>query len=202
MDVNDYMELVTTRPRVCLNVGCGRDYRKSTDGETWVNVDHAEQVKADAHFDLEGDWSFASNDFDYALIKHVLEHISDLTHFMEELYRVMKPAGEVDVEVPHWAHHWSVSDPDHKRVITPDTFTFFNQALIASEAANPRSPMTPMDVSCDFRVVDVGYNLAPEAREWWSRLDKKGRAFAANHLIGVIDIVKIRLEVVKEGKLP
>ncbi len=41
--------------------------------------------------DIEEVWPFADGEFDIALCFFVLLHLSDLGHFFEEAYRVLKP---------------------------------------------------------------------------------------------------------------
>ena len=45
--------------------------------------------------DIEAVWPFADEEFDMALCFFVLLHISDLGHFFEEAYRVLKPGGKL-----------------------------------------------------------------------------------------------------------
>ncbi len=140
----------------CLNLGCGRDYRESTDEEEWWNVDTNPSVRADTYLDLESPcWanSFQKEpdnaymqvpdevvQFDLVLIKHVIEHIADLDTFMENLYRVTAPEGKVVILSPYWTHDWAWGDPGHKRAINENTFQFYDKEFLAKEAANEDSP--------------------------------------------------------------
>jgi SAM-dependent methyltransferase len=46
------------------------------------------------------DLPFADNSFDWILCNHVLEHIPNDTKAMQELFRVLKPAGKALLQVP------------------------------------------------------------------------------------------------------
>ncbi len=54
-----------------------------------------QKVKADIC-----DLPFADNSFDWILCNHVLEHIPNDTKAMQELFRVLKPAGKALLQVP------------------------------------------------------------------------------------------------------
>jgi SAM-dependent methyltransferase len=95
-----------------LNLGCGNNPLP----KPWKNVDkyyypgHEEMNRADGNpedFDWEqGDFTDLSkwedNSVDKVNICHALEHVSieDATKTLVEIYRVLKPGGDVEIEVP------------------------------------------------------------------------------------------------------
>ena len=64
------------------------------------------------------DLPFKDNSFDFIICNHVLEHIPDDTKAMQELYRVLAPAGTAVVQVPY----------DAKREITFEDNTITDQS--------------------------------------------------------------------------
>ena len=64
------------------------------------------------------DLPFKDNSFDFIICNHVLEHIPDDTKAMQELYRVLAPAGTAIVQVPY----------DAKREITFEDNTITDQS--------------------------------------------------------------------------
>ena len=116
-----------------MNLGCGQDVRSSTDG--WLNVDAIEHPKIHKIDIFDIPWDLESSRFDYILAKHVLENVPHnidkygyeknfMQLFMEEIWRVMKPDGILDIEVPGGLS--SIAEAiDHKRIITPQTFHIF-----------------------------------------------------------------------------
>ena len=64
------------------------------------------------------DLPFKDNSFDFIICNHVLEHIPDDTKAMQELYRVLAPAGTAIVQVPY----------DAKREITFEDDTITDQS--------------------------------------------------------------------------
>lgn len=93
--------------RVRINFGCGSDYR-----EGWVNVDIREEEKwregpnapdvVISHADSR--LPFEDGVVDYILMDNVIEHVAlDRIHgLLEELRRILKPGGVLDVYAPHF----------------------------------------------------------------------------------------------------
>lgn len=103
-----------------LNIGCGMKKM-----ETAINLDKSGFVKPDIIWDLEKTpLPFENNDFNMVFASHTLEHINNFFSLMEELYRILKPEGILDIKVPHYtsptAHY-----PDHKRCFCWDSFNCF-----------------------------------------------------------------------------
>jgi len=81
---------------------------------------------------------FQENEFDFIICNHVLEHISDDTKAMKEIYRILKPGGTAILQVPYRADlektfsDDSITDPkerakvfgqyDHVRIYGMDYF--------------------------------------------------------------------------------
>jgi len=105
-----------------LNLGCGDNYL-----EGYINIDCNRKVKADYYLNLETDkLPFEDNKVDYILIKHVLEHIENITHLLNECHRVLKPSGIVEIEVPNVANPEGIrnafGDIFHVRHFSPLSF--------------------------------------------------------------------------------
>ena len=52
-------------------------------------------------------WDFSDNEFDYVLLKHVLEHVGEsyflkFKSIMQELYRVTKNNGLIEIHIPYF----------------------------------------------------------------------------------------------------
>lgn len=117
-----------------LNLGCGKDIRPAAEG--WVNMDIAPLPGVDVVHDLlEFPWPFEDASVDHVFASHVMEHVP---HFvpafprkngflvvMEELHRILRPGGTVEIVSPHHesADRWA--DPTHTRVIHPRNFAYF-----------------------------------------------------------------------------
>ena len=90
---------------------------------------------------------------DAAIAIHVLEHIgktgetADWFFFWEDIYRVLKPHGRLEFISPKWDSVWAWADPSHVRLISPESFYFFQQANYGI----PGNPISPFRIRCDFR---------------------------------------------------
>jgi SAM-dependent methyltransferase len=116
-----------------LNLACGQDIRPIQ--KNWVNVDIVAGTNVLQMNIFELPWPFESDSFDYILARHVLEHVpynipkygyehNFLQLFMEEIWRVMKVGGILDIEVPGGISSLT-NAMDHKRIITPESLHVF-----------------------------------------------------------------------------
>lgn len=104
-----------------LNVASGKDIR-----EGWTNLDKFKGLGADIIFDLnkifEGEkMPFKDNEFDYILCSHLLEDFSEFMPIVDEMIRVCKPGGRIEIRVPFETATW-MGNPYHKRPFTLNTF--------------------------------------------------------------------------------
>lgn len=110
-----------------LNLGCGPDYRDSTDEVEWVNVDQG-LCRADVHIDIEHareypDWGL----FDHIEAIQVLEHISK-EHFADVIrwmYEVSNDGATWHIVSPHGFSDNFITDPTHKMPFSTRTFDYF-----------------------------------------------------------------------------
>lgn len=117
-----------------LDLGCGPNKR----GPEWIGVDcRPFDGKVDVVLDLSekhsydvpdgnggilhrvGDWKawpWEDNSVDEACSSHFVEHLTanERIHFVNELYRVLKPKGQCQIIVPHWASCRAYGDLTHQ----------------------------------------------------------------------------------------
>lgn len=111
---------------------------------------------------------------DYVKAIHVLEHIgkqgetADWFYFWEELYRIMKPNGELYFEAPKWNSVWGFADPSHVRLLSPESLVFFDQDSYRIKD----NIISPFRINCDFKIIeyrDVGKTYySDNINEFWS----------------------------------
>ena len=101
-----------------LNLGCGDKYK-----DKWVNVDVNKNFKADKYFDINKfPYPFSKNTFEVVLIENVLEHTDNPLEVLKEVIRICKNDAKVIIEVPHAFSYTNVSDIQHKRNFTENSF--------------------------------------------------------------------------------
>lgn len=107
-----------------LHLGCGNDVLPG-----WINHDLAELPGVDVVHDLDSyPWPFEDDRFAEIRLHHVLEHLSEPVRAIEELYRITRAGGTVQVRVPYWNSTDWASDPTHKTPFSEHSFDFFDPA--------------------------------------------------------------------------
>lgn len=81
-----------------LDIGCG-EHKK----EGYIGVDKIPFPGVDVVHNIEDGLPFGNNSVDIIYAKHALEHLYKFDFVMDEIWRVLKPDGILEVIVPHWA---------------------------------------------------------------------------------------------------
>lgn len=118
-----------------LNVGCGPSILPGVEG--WTNMDVVPLPGVDVvHDAFTFPWPFPDGSFDHVLCSHILEHVphdvglhrDGFFVFMEELHRILRPGGTVEILTPHPESANTIIDPTHTRVVHPLNFQYFDPA--------------------------------------------------------------------------
>jgi len=126
----------------CLNLGCGKGIRVTTDSEKWINLDMFPNPGVDVVHDLENPLPFEDESIDAILASHVLEHIKNWTGLMKECHRVLRPRGVLHIKVPEARCRAAYADPTHINYFVPETWLHF------------------------AKEIDIGFDTAEGLREW------------------------------------
>ncbi len=112
---------LSQQPKV-LDLGCGNKKRPGA-----IGVDFNERTAADVIHNLNSfPYPFDDSSFDEIYLDNALEHLDDVMHVMEEVYRLCKPGGVVKVIVPYFRSPWAYIDPTHKHFFTVNSFAYFD----------------------------------------------------------------------------
>lgn len=104
-----------------LNLGAGADAKPG-----FVNLDINPGPGIDVVHDLNRfPYPFKDDEFDEILAYSILEHVDDIVRTMEELHRILKPGGRVDIIVPHYNGPIAWGNPTHVRTFSYESFLFF-----------------------------------------------------------------------------
>lgn len=111
-----------------LDVGCGNN---KVDGA--VGLDRVRGTSADviANLDQSG-FAFLDNTFDRVYCFHVIEHVSDVIQFLEEIHRVSRNGAQIVIHTPHASSAYSFLDPTHTRHLTFRSLDLFCDASYRS----------------------------------------------------------------------
>jgi len=140
-----------------LNLGCGQFPR-----EGFLNVDVDAASRADALLNLDSVPSYAlfpSDHFDLIVADHVLEHLDDVFGVMQQLHRMLKPGGILEIRVPHFSR--GITHPQHRHGFD---VTF-------PEYVNPRFKGGYIGVPFELRSMRLAYMVrwdlkAPIVKPW------------------------------------
>ena len=113
---------------IVLNLGCGG---RKAPGQ--LGVDRYPGSRADIRADLDRPLPFAESCADRVVLEHVLEHVAEPVRLIEEIYRILKPGGVLQVEVPYFAHPDAFRDPTHRRFFTWGSFDYFVEGVKPAE---------------------------------------------------------------------
>ena len=114
---------------ICLNLGCGKDIKPSTNEEQWINIDikdYGQEIVRDITRGLP----FNNNSIDKIYASHFFEHLNgdDVRFVLEECWRVLKPNCEIYIRVPH-SHCDEAFYPDHK--------SYWNEKMVEATINDP-----------------------------------------------------------------
>lgn len=108
--------------QIILDVGCGS--RKFDVDAIGIDVVDGPEV------DIVGDIFEILRDLpegciDAVQAHHFIEHIDDITEFLHEIGRVLRPKGSLTLTVPHFSSPYFYSDPTHLRFFGLYTMSYF-----------------------------------------------------------------------------
>jgi len=107
-----------------LVLGCGN--RTDPGAINHDRIKHSPEV--DVVWNLDDlPWPWDDNQFVAVQAWAVLEHLKlDLMESMNELHRIVKPGGVVDVKLPYWRSEIGYDDPTHHYVVGLHVFDQFD----------------------------------------------------------------------------
>lgn len=192
-------QLVEMKP-LTIEVGCGprKRYERSVgvDAIDFPSVD----IVGNAHEVLR---AMPPGVADLISSSHFLEHVDDLPRMLEDMVRVLRPGGKLEVTVPHFSHPYFYSDPTHKVPFGLYTFSYLT-------AANPFRRTVPGYVSRSDLVLesaDLIFKSTPPfyVRHAWKKIiqilvnsSTYAKEFYEENLCYVFPCYEIRFLLVKQ----
>lgn len=143
-------------PRICLNLGCGDRPRKPEGPDAWLNLDIKPFDGVDIVRDLRRGLPFNDAMFDHILADNILEHFDpdDFVFVLNEIDRVLKVGGTVEIVVPHAFSQGAYQDPTHKMFIVPRSCFYWNQEMskYGGKFVGITANLVPMKLDDDVQV--------------------------------------------------
>lgn len=125
-----------------------------------------------------------SDSVDEMMIVHMLERQRNLTRFMEEVWRVLKPDAQVKISATYATSFKAWQDPKHVHPITERTFWFFDRRWLRLQ----RVPVSEFP-RCNFAAQEGQFVWA---EDYLSRADE-AREWARKHEWNVVDNILVQL---------
>jgi len=125
-----------SKPYKALDFGCGKDKVQGSVGVDCVALDGVDIV----HDMKKLPYPFESNSIDKIYCKHVLEHFdADVRKsILEEIHRILKNGGQLEIRVPHVFSPGAFHDPTHKSFFTFNTMDYFTKGYKFSYYSNAK----------------------------------------------------------------
>jgi len=204
-----------------LNLGCGSNYlpgavnvdhpgmKGKVKADVWFDLEQCNShlfdlsYKITAHQDGFNDIDgmvnaeyrsedICANHFDKVILRHVFEHVRNVIPMMEEIYRLLKPGGTVEITCPYWTSIWAWGDIGHVRAVNEMTFIWFSKEHY-EENRKKNTTCSYYEPDCDFEIKDI--KLSPTAA-WKDVTEPKVRIGMLQYL-NVIEEIKVVLEAIK-----
>jgi SAM-dependent methyltransferase len=159
-----------TRP-LNIDIGCGNWKEKG-----YIGIDIYDGDEVDLKVDLSRErLPFDDSTVAHAVTYHCLEHIHNLQHLIEEVWRVLEPNAQFFVCVPYFNSFINAANIFHVRNFNEHSFRFFSSEVDCDALPDRlwRFHFTPQwglkgsanaDVNAEFRTLHIEFDYFPSMR--------------------------------------
>jgi SAM-dependent methyltransferase len=156
------MKILNPNVRRCLGAGTGLRLNLGG-GERrlpgYFSLDCVPATSPDILADLNAPLTELPDDSVEAIYaRHTLEHVNRLLELLQELHRITRPDGQIEIIVPHFSNPFGYSDPTHVRFFGLYSFFYFCAA-----EDQPRRKVPSFYCRARFRVQSVRFHLLRES---------------------------------------
>lgn len=136
-----------------LDLGCGKNKRAG-----FIGVDMNGFDGVDVVCDLRDKWKWEDDSISEVVSSHFIEHLTseERIHFVNELYRVLKPSAKATIITPSWSSNRAYGDLTHQ---WPPVSEFWYYYL--SKAWRTTNAPHNDGYTCDFEAT-WGYSTHPD----------------------------------------
>lgn len=157
----------------------------------FLGVDIVKTDSTDIVADLTKPWPFEDNSIDEARCHHFFEHLEphERVHFMNELYRVLKPGAGCIFLTPR-GYERQVMDFSHKwPPIVVQSYLYFDKAWLTKEKLTHYADLH--GIKCDFEFRPLQMTVTPE----FSTKNEEHKLFATRHYANaVVDLIVLMVK--------
>lgn len=113
--------------KLILELGSGmKPYQE--EGAEVIHLDRLELPHVEVVHDLNsGILPFGDSEFEKVVAHDIIEHVVHVLPIMEEIWRVLKHDGVVDIHTSHLENKESFRDPTHFHFFTMESFDIFDE---------------------------------------------------------------------------
>jgi SAM-dependent methyltransferase len=184
LDKRNILPQLSQQSPVILDIGCG-PLKKNKD---WIGIDALDSDAVDIVGDIyEVIKAFPDNSADAIHSFHFFEHIDNVPALLMELRRVLKPAGFIEIVVPHFSNAYFYSDYTHQHFFGLYSFSYMaKDDLLRRKVPNYNLQTglqlksvylrfrSPWYINRPFRMLcQLIFNMSTLMKEWyedsWSR---------------------------------
>jgi Methyltransferase domain len=183
------LALVPAEP-IKLDLGCGTRKQPGYQGVdviAFVGVEHVLDIRVTP-------WKWADNSVSDIHCSHFLEHLTawERVAFLNECYRVLVPAGKMQIVVPHWCSCRAYGDPTHQwPPVSEFSPLYWNREWREREAPHTDYHNRPDGFRCDFALTS-GYgmrqDLLTRAREYQQHALENFKEAAQDYHVGLTSL--------------
>jgi len=160
-------ELLKEKAHVNIQLAGGEEPEKG-----FINIDIRDVEGVDVVHDLEKyPWPFPDNSADLVLASHIVEHIEPhkfgFIKFMDEIWRITKPGGQLMISTPYAGSFAFYQDPTHVNPCNEATWSYFDPLdnLSKGELYKVYRPKPWKIVTVAFKVADYMEVLMEKRRD-------------------------------------
>ncbi len=157
-------DLQPSGPGTILDIGCGAE---KTPGA--VGLDISPDTAADIVHDLDVfPYPIEDSSFDQILLQDVIEHVAQPIGVFEELHRIARPGGRIQLRTPHFSSVLAYGDPTHRHYFSTLAIRSLAQPRFAHYTDRRfRVEHITLDLWLPWRLLGVGAlaNRFPESYE-------------------------------------
>ena len=147
-----------------LDIGCGSKKHPGA-----VGLDIAADTDADIVHDLDSfPYPVEDESFDVILMQDVLEHVSEPMRLADELHRILRSGGRLQLRTPHFSSALAYGDPTHRHYYSTKAISYLaNPGFSHYSLARFSVTHITLDLWLPYRLVGIAAlaNRFPELYE-------------------------------------